>query len=127
MLPVASGAPHELTAPALSLPGSLALQKRFSGRRGAARSAVRVAPPRCAVKGVARTPASRTSDLDLCVVGGEDAGFSCCTARERQGTVNNVNPANRATRYVHPTTSRSVVLDKVTAEVIHVGGDGLVY
>ncbi len=41
--------------------------------------------------------------------------------------VNNVNPANAATRYVHPTTGRSVVVDNVTEEVIHVGGDGFVY
>lgn len=41
--------------------------------------------------------------------------------------VNNVNPGNGATRYVHPITGRSVVLDTVTKEVIHVGGDGFVY
>jgi RHS repeat-associated protein len=41
--------------------------------------------------------------------------------------VNNVNPGNAATRYVHPTTGRSVVVDNVTNEVIHVGGDGFVY
>ena len=41
--------------------------------------------------------------------------------------VNNVNPGNVATRYVHPTTGRSVVVDDVTKEVIHVGGEGFVY
>lgn len=41
--------------------------------------------------------------------------------------VNNVNPSNAATRYVHPTTKRSVVVDNVKNEVIHVGGDGFVY
>jgi hypothetical protein len=41
--------------------------------------------------------------------------------------VNNVNPGNAATRHVHPTTGRSVVIDNVTKEVIHVGGDGFVY
>jgi hypothetical protein len=41
--------------------------------------------------------------------------------------VNLVNPAHSATRYVHPTTGRSVVVDDVTGEVIHVGGDGFVY
>jgi hypothetical protein len=58
--------------------------------------------------------------------------------------VNNVNPGNAATRYVHPTTGRSVVVDNTTRyvhpttgrsvvvdnttqEVIHVGGDGFVY
>ena len=40
---------------------------------------------------------------------------------------NQVNPGNSATRYVHPTTGRSVVVDDVTGEVIHVGGDGFVY
>jgi hypothetical protein len=32
-----------------------------------------------------------------------------------------------ATRYVHPETGRSVVLDDATGEVIHVGGDGFIY
>jgi hypothetical protein len=40
---------------------------------------------------------------------------------------NNINPSNGATRYVNPTTGRSVVLDNVTNEVIHVGGDGFRY
>jgi hypothetical protein len=38
-----------------------------------------------------------------------------------------VNPRNTATRYVHPTTGRSVVVDNVTHEVLHVGGDGFRY
>ena len=37
---------------------------------------------------------------------------------------NKVNPANSATRYVHPETGRSVVVDDVTGEVLYVGGDG---
>ena len=41
--------------------------------------------------------------------------------------VNNVHPANAATRHVHPTTGRSVVIDDTTREVIHLGGDGYVY
>jgi hypothetical protein len=41
--------------------------------------------------------------------------------------VNLVNPGNQATRFVHPTTGRSVVVDDATGEVIHVGGDGFVY
>ena len=41
--------------------------------------------------------------------------------------VNRVNPGNAVTRYVHPTTGRSVVVDDVTGEVIHVGGDSYVY
>jgi hypothetical protein len=40
---------------------------------------------------------------------------------------NLVNSANKATRYVHPTTGRSVVVDDITNEVIHVGGDGFLY
>ncbi len=40
---------------------------------------------------------------------------------------NAINPGHGATRYVHPTTGRSVILDDVTGEVIHVGGDGFVY
>ncbi|MGQ0614114.1 MAG: colicin E5-related ribonuclease [Planctomycetaceae bacterium] len=40
---------------------------------------------------------------------------------------NNLNPGNSATRYVHPDTGRSVVIDDVTKEVLHVGGDGFRY
>jgi len=40
---------------------------------------------------------------------------------------NNINPANGATRYVNPSTGRSVVIDNVTNEVLHVGGDGFRY
>ena len=40
---------------------------------------------------------------------------------------NLVNKGNAATRYVHPETGRSVVIDDVTKEVIHVGGDGFKY
>jgi hypothetical protein len=32
-----------------------------------------------------------------------------------------------ASRYVHPNTGRSVVIDDATGEVIHVGGDGFIY
>ena len=41
--------------------------------------------------------------------------------------VNMVNKANSATRYVHPTTGQSVVIDKVTKELLHVGGKGFKY
>jgi hypothetical protein len=34
---------------------------------------------------------------------------------------------NPATRYVHPTTGQSVIVDNVTGEVIHVGGPGFRY
>jgi hypothetical protein len=40
---------------------------------------------------------------------------------------NQVNSGNTATRYIHPTTGRSVVVDDVTHEVLHVGGDGFRY
>ena len=46
---------------------------------------------------------------------------------ERFPAANRINPAHGATRYVHPTTGRSIVLDDATGEVIHVGGDGFVY
>ncbi len=39
----------------------------------------------------------------------------------------NLETGGSATRYVHPTTQRSVVVDDATGEVIHVGGDGFVY
>ncbi len=32
-----------------------------------------------------------------------------------------------ATRYVHPETGRSVVIDDASGDVIHVGGDGFIY
>jgi hypothetical protein len=41
--------------------------------------------------------------------------------------VNMVNKANSATRYVHPTTGKSVVIDNVTKELLHVGGEGFKY
>jgi len=40
---------------------------------------------------------------------------------------NLIDKGNSATRYVHPETGRSVVIDNVTGEVIHVGGDGFKY
>ena len=40
---------------------------------------------------------------------------------------NNVNSNNLATRYVHPITGRSVVVDNITNEVLHIGGDDFVY
>ena len=41
--------------------------------------------------------------------------------------INNVNKANGATRYVHPKTGQSVVIDNVTNELLHVGGPGFKY
>jgi len=46
---------------------------------------------------------------------------------ERFAAENLVNKGNSATRYVHPETGRSVVIDDKTREVIHVGGDGSKY
>jgi RHS repeat-associated protein len=40
---------------------------------------------------------------------------------------NLVNKGNTATRYVHPETGRSVIIDDVTEEVIHVGGENFKY
>jgi len=40
---------------------------------------------------------------------------------------NNINQGHGATRYVHPTTGRSIVIDNVTRQIIHVGGDGFLY
>jgi hypothetical protein len=41
--------------------------------------------------------------------------------------VNNVNKAHSATRYVHPTTGQSVVIDDVTKELLQVGGKGFLW
>ena len=46
---------------------------------------------------------------------------------QKFSAVNNINKGNAATRYVHPQTGRSVVVDNVTNEVLHVGGDGFKY
>ena len=48
-------------------------------------------------------------------------------AGQKIPATNLVNLDNPASRYVHPTTGRSVVVDDVTNEVIHVGGDGFLY
>jgi hypothetical protein len=32
-----------------------------------------------------------------------------------------------ATRYVHPATGKSVVVDNATGEIFHVGGEGFLY
>ncbi|MCP5468594.1 MAG: hypothetical protein H7A32_04930 [Deltaproteobacteria bacterium] len=41
--------------------------------------------------------------------------------------INMVNKANGATRYVHPNTGQSVVIDNVTKELLHVGGSAFKY
>jgi len=38
-----------------------------------------------------------------------------------------VNKANSATRFVHPKTGQSVVIDDVSNEFAHVGGKGFKY
>lgn len=45
---------------------------------------------------------------------------------ERFQAPNMVNPSNSATRYVHPTTGRYVVIDDVTNEILQVGADGFI-
>jgi len=44
--------------------------------------------------------------------------------KEFYAAVNKVNPSNSATRYVHPKTGRSVVIDDVTREILQIGGEG---
>ena len=48
-------------------------------------------------------------------------------ARGRRFPAPNLETGGTAMRYVHPETGRSVVIDDITGEVIHVGGDGFVY
>jgi hypothetical protein len=45
---------------------------------------------------------------------------------ESRATVNS-ETGRPATRYIHPVTGRSVVIDDVSGDVIHVGGDGFIY
>ena len=45
---------------------------------------------------------------------------------ERHPAVNRETGAP-ATRYIHPETGRSVVIEDVSGDVIHVGGDGFIY
>jgi RHS repeat-associated protein len=49
------------------------------------------------------------------------------TSGKQFSAVNMVNKANSATRYVHPVTGRSVVVDNVTRELLQVGGDGFLW
>jgi len=50
-------------------------------------------------------------------------------AREHGGRQPSVNreTGQAATRYIHPGTGRSVVIEDVSGDVIHVGGDGFIY
>jgi hypothetical protein len=45
-------------------------------------------------------------------------------SKEFYEATNNVHPSNPATRYVHPETGRSVVIDNVTKEILQIGGNG---
>jgi RHS repeat-associated protein len=45
----------------------------------------------------------------------------------RQAPAINKATGNAATRYIHPRTNQSVVIDNVTKEIIHVGGPGFRY
>lgn len=56
----------------------------------------------------------------------EDAIQEAMSAGKRVKAVNKQS-GNPATRYIHPTTGQSVVIDDVTGEVIHVGGPGFFY
>jgi hypothetical protein len=49
------------------------------------------------------------------------------TKGKSYNAINLINKANSATRYVHPTTGQSVIIDDMTREVIHVGGPGFKY
>ena len=40
---------------------------------------------------------------------------------------NNVNAANGATRFVHPMNGKSVVIDNITKELLHIGKEGFLY
>ena len=42
---------------------------------------------------------------------------------QRFQTIKSVNPAHTATRYVHPRTGRSVVVDDITRVILQVGGN----
>jgi len=46
---------------------------------------------------------------------------------QKFSALNKLHPSNTATRYVHSQTGRSVVVDDVTKEVLHVGGDEFKY
>jgi hypothetical protein len=48
------------------------------------------------------------------------------TSGERHPAVNRETGA-AASRYIHPETGRSVVIEDVSGDVIHVGGDGFIY
>lgn len=46
---------------------------------------------------------------------------------ERFPANNNINAANGATRFVHPKNGKSVVIDNITKELLHIGKEGFLY
>jgi hypothetical protein len=56
----------------------------------------------------------------------EDAVREAIESGERHPAVNR-ETGKPASRYIHPVTGRSVVIEDVSGEVIHVGGDGFIY
>ncbi len=46
---------------------------------------------------------------------------------ESFSAANNVNAANGVTRFVHPSSGKSVVIDNVTKELLHIGKAGFLY
>jgi hypothetical protein len=59
--------------------------------------------------------------------GWTEAQIDEARSRGEQHPAVNLETGGRATRYVHPVTGRSVVIDDASGEVIHVGGDGFIY
>lgn len=59
--------------------------------------------------------------------GWTDAQISEAIETGRRHAALNRETGGPASRYVHPETARSVVIDDATGEVTHVGGDGFVY
>lgn len=46
---------------------------------------------------------------------------------ERFPATNRVTPTNEATRFLHPTSGKSVIVDNVTKELLHIGKVGFGY
>jgi hypothetical protein len=90
--------------------------------------------PRGAAKGLARTGirmAARGGPSKIARQmsrrGWTDEAIQEAKRSGRKVRAINKATGNPATRYVHPKTGQSVVIDDVTGEVIHVGGPGFKY
>ena len=59
--------------------------------------------------------------------GWTQAQIAEAVARGERHPAINVETGKLATRYIHPETGRSVVVEDVSGEVIHVGGDDFLY